>query len=288
MAGRFRKPRAEVDLDSMVATNATGAYEALQLYKSRAIRYKQKENNIVGAIEAAAHGAKCLLSHSYSTAGAELATQVLDFMDEANMEINPQLRGIIFDIDATFPADSQLRVEFLKAAVKVSVAHGQREFGDQQLHLRLAHCLWDINDKNAIYHFVLSEEPDQLAQKIDYTHGNTESLAQRDRSLTLAILHFLALENLRDANELFRCFKKIQKAKGLPIESELITFCDYLLQVSRRDAAPLFKTLVNTYASALNFDETAGTLLMGPIASRLFGIQPKANPMMSMLQNLLT
>lgn len=281
-----RKAKQEVDLDGLVAAGASSAYEALQLYKSRAIRYKQKDN-IMGAIEAASHGAKCLLSHSYTTAGAELATLVVDLMDEACMEITPSNRSIISDIDAAYPPDSPLRVDFLRAAVKASIAHGQREFGDQQLHLRLANCLWEVKDKNAVYHFVLSEEPEQLAQKIDTTYPTAENVALRERNLTLAILHFLALENLRDANELFRCYKKVTKAKGLPLESELMTFCDYLLQVTRRDAAPLFKALVNAYAPALNFDESAGSLLMGPIAQRLFNIQPKSNPMMSMLQNLL-
>lgn len=54
-----------------------------------------------------------------------------------------------------------------------------------------------------------------------------------------------------------------------------------------RDAAPLFKQLVNGYASEVEFDESIPALLMGPIASRLFNIKPKVNPMMSMLQSML-
>lgn len=71
-------------------------------------------------------------------------------------------------------------------------------------------------------------------------------------------------------------------------DNGLLNFCDYLLQVSRRDAAPLFKSLVNAYASQLDFDESVPTLLMGPVASRLFGIKPKVNPMMSMLQSMMS
>lgn len=278
---------AEVDLDALVASSASGAYEALQLYKSKAMRAKNKDN-IQGAIEAASHGAKTLLTHSYVTAGAELATLVIELIDESTLDITPALRTVIFDIDASFPADSPRKQEFLKAAVRTSIAHGQRELGDPALHLRLANSLWVTKDKNAVYHYCVSESPEELAQRIDSAYGHLDTLEQRDRSLTLAMLHFLALENLRDAYELFRVFKKIQKVKELPMESPLITFCDYLLQVSRRDAAPLFKTLVNSYAPHLNFDENCETLLLGPIAQRLFGIPPKANPMMSMLQNLLS
>ena len=278
-----RRVKAEVDLDSLVSSGAEGAYEALQLYRSRAIRHKSKDN-ILEAINAAAHGAKQLISKGYVNAGAELSNLVVEFIAEGNLEINPALRTVLFDIDAAFPSTHPLRVEFLKAAVKVSIATGQRELGDAILHLRLANCLWEQQDKNAIYHFVLSEEPEVLAQKI----GHAETILQRDRNLTLAVLHFLALENLRDANELFRALKRIEKAKEVPFDTELVTFVDYLLQTSRRDAGPLFKSLVNAYAPHLGFDETVETLLMGPIAQRLFNIQPKSNPMMSILQNFLS
>jgi len=286
MAGRRRPNKNEVDLDSMVESGDQGAYEALQLFKSKAMRFKTKDN-VTSALNVAAHGAKTLLSKGYINAGAELADLVIELINEAGLEINPQIRTLVVEVDNEFPGNSPYRIEFLKSCVKSTIVNGQRELGDPTMHLRLANCLWDANDKHAIYHFVLSEEPEILAQRIDQSYGNTENLVQRDRSLTLAVLHFLALENLRDATELFRVFKKSQKSKSLPTDSELVTFCDYLIQTSRRDAAPLFKTLVNKYAAALNFDESAQTLVMGPIAQKLFNIQPKANPVMSMLQNLL-
>mmetsp|Transcript_10981 Transcript_10981/g.9922 ORF Transcript_10981/g.9922 Transcript_10981/m.9922 type:complete len:296 (-) Transcript_10981:424-1311(-) len=295
MAAIRRKEKKEVDLDSLVASGPSGAYEALQLYRSRSLRFKSKEN-INEAVKEAAKGAKSLLSRGYTNAGAELAEVFIDCLNEKSLDLTPQLRDLIFDIDSDYPPSSPLRIEFLKGCVKYSIANGTRELGEPALHLRLGHCLWDNNPndvKNAIYHFVLSEEPGQLAQKICDTYClgtevSAESILARDRALTLGILHFLALENLRDAFELFKIFKKIQKAHELPITGDLIVFNDYLLQVSRRDAAPLFKSLVNAYLKHLQFDETAETLLMGPIASRLFNIQPKANPVMSMLQNLLT
>jgi len=286
MAGRRRVKKDEIDLDGMVESGDQGAYEALQLFKSRAMRFKTKDN-IMSAINVASHGAKALLSKGYVNAGAELADLVVELINEVGMEINPQIRNLIFEIDNEFPPSSTYRIEFLKSCVKSTIANGQRELGDPTMHLRLANCLWEAGDKHAVYHFVLSEEPEILAQRIDQTYGSSEQLVLRDRSLTLAVLHFLALENLRDATELFRAFKKSQKSKSLPTDSELVTFCDYLIQTCRRDAAPLFKTLVNKYAPALNFDESAQTLVMGPIAQKLFNIQPKANPVMSMLQNLL-
>ncbi len=69
--------------------------------------------------------------------------------------------------------------------------------------------------------------------------------------------------------------------------SELVTFCKYLLLTCRRDAQPLFKTLVNKYSAVLDYDDNVPSLLTGPIGQKFFGIQPKSNPMMSMLQQML-
>lgn len=274
------------DLDALVLSGPQGAYEALQLYRSKSMRFKSKDN-LAEAIHTAANGAKVLLSNNYVNAGAELASMTIEFISDTNNDITSAHRNLLFDIDSAFPSNNPLRIEFLKSVIKVSVANGIRELGDPALHLRLATSLWEIGDKSAVYHFVVSEDPEQLAFKIDTSYGNQENIALRDQTITMGILHFVAMENLRDANELFRLVKKSQKLKELPFDSALITFNDYLLQVCRRDATPLFKTLVNAYATHLNFDATAGTLLMGPIAQRLFNIQPKANPMLSMLQNLL-
>lgn len=71
--------------------------------------------------------------------------------------------------------------------------------------------------------------------------------------MTLAVLNFLALENLRDANEIFSLYvndvqskkgssSKKSKAKGP--ESDLAKFVEYLLQTCTRDAQPLFKVMV--------------------------------------------
>ena len=278
--------KKEVDLDAMVQTGPSGAYEALQLYRSRAIRFKSK-NNLKEAITATALGAACLLKHSYVTAGAELATLLVSMIDEEGKDINEDMRKIICDVDESFPSKSPQQIEFLKGCVKWTINCGSRELGDPQMHLRLANCMWAAGDKNAIYHFTAGEAPEELAKRLEESYGSAEQQEPRDRGLALGVLHFLALENLRDANELMACFKKAQTLKGADPKSELLTFLDYLLQTCRRDAQPLFKTLVNTYSAVLDFDETAPALLMGPIGQRLFGITPRVNPMMSMLQNML-
>lgn len=285
-ARRRATTKKDVDLDAMVTTGPSGAYEALQLYRSRAIRFKSK-NDFQGAVNALALGAACLLKNSYVTAGAELAALLVDMIDEEGKDIDAAMRNTIYDVDNSFPAKAPQQIEFLKSCVKWTINCGSRELGDPQMHVRLANCMWAVGDKNAIYHFTAGEAPEELATRLEESYGSPEQQEPRDRGLTLGVLHFLALENLRDANDLMDSFKRTQKAKGADPKSELLTFLDYLLQTCRRDAQPLFKTLVNKYSAILDFDETAPALLMGPIGQRLFGITPRVNPMMSMLQNML-
>ena len=111
--------------------------------------------------------------------------------------------------------------------------------------------------------------------------------AKREQNLVIALMHFLAMENLRDANELLAQYKKEQKTRDVSTDSPLLVFVSQLLEVCRRDAQPLFKTLVNKNLSILQFDETVAHLLEGAIGQKFFNIQPKTNPMMQMMAQLL-
>lgn len=284
---RKRAAKKEVDLEEMVASGPAGAYEALQLYRSRAIRLRSKDD-VMGAIKTTAVGAKSLLVKGYETAGSELTALFLDLVNENKMELSEELRGLVLEVDDSYPPTCHPRVDFLKGVVKWTIMCGRKEHGDAQMQTRLADCLWEIKDKTAAYHFAAGEAPLNFCDKIFATYPDANQQDKRDQALILGATNFLALENLRDANELVFTFKKTCKGKNYPLNSKLIQFCDYLLQTCRRDAAPLFKQLVNAYASDLDFDETVPTLLMGPIAVRLFGIKPKINPMMSMLQSMIS
>jgi hypothetical protein len=200
------RQRKELDLDAMVETGSEGAYEALQLYRSRAMRFQSK-NEIMNAIVAASHGAIVLLINKYVTAGFELATMTIDIINEAGTEINPQVRQIIFDVDNAFPtalehaSHPQQKIDFLKACVKSTIANGQREHGEPQMHNRLALCLWSTvvaTTKRheaklfatSMSHFALGEEPEQLAQQIDNYFGSDRAhILERDRALTLGVLN---------------------------------------------------------------------------------------------------
>jgi hypothetical protein len=316
--------RKEVDLTEMVKSGAHGAYEALQLYRSRAMRYKSK-NDFDEAINVLSNGTTVLLENGYDNAGAELGDLFISLLTELNTPFSDEIRDKIVmvdnkfeDLSARISASSQQndksknndekkdqqsttvvhRVDFLKACIKWSIAVGSRELGDSKLHTRLAECLFLASsdktiDKTMAYHYAAGEAPLLLSQRIFEGSQSSKSgqsdMMNRSQQLTLGVVNFLSLENLRDANELMFAYRKAEgknlKENELP---PLTQFCDYLLQTCRRDAAPLFKTLVNTYASMLDFDESVPTQLMGPIAVRFFGIKPKVNPMMSILQTMMS
>lgn len=287
MAARKRAAaKKEVDLKEMILTDASGAYEALQLYRSRAIRFKTK-NDVDGSLKTLAEGAQGLLENGYENAGHELAELFVDLLQETNRPLSDELRDLVYAVDTRYPTTSAKRIEYLKGVVKWTVNCGNRELGDTAIQTRLGEALMVAGDKNAAFHFAAGEAPMQYNSKIFELFPNANQHEQRDRALTLGVVNFIGLENLRDAYELFYKFQSSLKEKTFRQTSPLIQFCDYLLQVCRRDATPLFKTLVNAYASQLDFDEAVPTLLMGPIAVKLFGIQPKVNPMMSMLQSML-
>jgi hypothetical protein len=287
--------KKEVNLDEMVKSGPSGAYEALQLYRSRAIRFKTK-NDINGAIFATASGAKCLLENGYENAGAELSVLFVELLTEANTDIELDFKVLVNEIDERFPKASLLRAEYLKSCIKwTTVSNGGTELGESELHKKLAECLWDSTSdkKNCYFHFAAGEAPLLLNEKIFSSYGGVEQQDLREKALTIGIVNFLALENLRDANELYYKFlttttsKAKNSASTTEKPSDLINFCDFLLQTCKRDAQPLFKQLVNSFASVVDFDENVPKLLMGPIAFKFFNIQPKVNPMMSMLQSML-
>lgn len=259
----------------------------MQLYRSRAIRLKNK-HDLDSALKTLSEGCQCLLKNGYEAAGAELSEFFIDILMDSSKTVDMTIRTMINEIDSCFATGSPSRMEFLRGCVKWTISCSTRELGDPMMQTKLGECLWETKDKTAIYHFTAGESPAALHMKIQEKYPTVEDTLARDRAITTGIVNFLALENLRDANELMYTYTKTCKEKGFPVDSELLTFCSYILQTARRDAAPLFKQLVNVYASHLDYDDAVPGLLTGPIAIRLFGIKPKVNPMMSMLQTMLS
>jgi hypothetical protein len=118
--------------------------------------------------------------------------------------------------------------------VKWTNKHGNREYGDPGMHIILAKCLWENNEHTAsVYHFAAGEAPEQFCQLLESSYGgyavklnfcwssshirpcSEANIVKREQIFALCIMHFLALENLRDANELMTVYRRYQKNKGL-------------------------------------------------------------------------
>lgn len=383
-----RKRSIENNLEEMVTQGQASAYEALQLYRSRCNRLKQKKE-FMQAISIAAKGTYALISNGYENAAGELSAILTNLLDESGLDISPEIRKIVTEVDNAFaafvptvaacstavvaaptkPATSTIskavvettsRIEYLKALVVYSMKNGQREYGDPMFHSSLGSCLWDYKAKGpnpappsplnvgafglyhrkSTYHFAVGEAPMALWNKIheDYSPltaatGTPEDEVnlnrERERLVVIGILQFLGLENLRDANILYKQYvnyiqnkkpsaggKKAAKKTGSGdagtvvsveavgfVDSELMKFCDMLLQTATRDAGPLYKALCNAYGPHLNFDPVLPALLMGPIGIKLFNVtaqnrqmgppggmpgMPGLNPnMMAMMQQMM-
>lgn len=280
-ARRKQAGRGEADLEELVKSGQTGAYEALQLYRSRSNRSKLK-GDFNSAISTAGKGA-ALLCVEYENAGFELATVMLELLAEADQDVTPENRSLINAVDSAFPAKSAHRIDFLTGAIKWSMKCGTREIGDPMLHSRLAAAVWEKGDNKikAIYHFTAAEMPDQV-----WTHVSSCVDAERDQLLAYGLCQFLALESIRDASELLSRYKKAFKGAK---SSDLVQFADYLVQTCKRDAGPLFQTLVTTYGSLLEQYPHILTLVLGPIALKYFNLrtQNRQPDMMNMLSSML-
>lgn len=282
MAGRFSSRKKEVDLESMVCQGRENAYEALQLYKSKINRQKQKQD-YESAISIAVKGTRALLSHHYSKAGLELLSILLDLLDSSERQLDVDNRNIINEFEfLLLPVE---RLEFLQKCLKWSNKNDNRMIGDVLLHIKIGTCQWNLqNFPKAVFHFVAGEAPDNLWGKI--ADSFTPASPDRDRYYTLGIVHFIAMENLRDANALRRCYEKEVQSRNVTRESELVTFCAQLLLLCQRDAAPLFKELYVANKPVLaTCDPAVASLLENQIAHIYFNIQP-APSMLNMLQGL--
>merc|ERR1712106_574440 len=108
---------------------------------------------------------------------------------------------------------------------------------------------------------------------------------------------YISLENLREANSLFRAFvekdteRDAEKLaanymmKGAKHPTH-VTFCGSLLRICETDAAPLFSWLLKSFNVELNRhpDLTPYTAKIGRI---YFNIQPPPN-MLNMMENMMT
>ncbi|MBA0815473.1 hypothetical protein Gohar_000242 [Gossypium harknessii] len=107
-----------------------------------------------------------------------------------------------------------------------------------------------------------------------------------DIAIARAVLMYLSMGNLRDANCLMNELKRQVESQELDFpESDLVQFITFLLLTLERDALPLFNMLRVNYKSSID-REPAFNELLDEIAEKFYGVQ-RRNPLQGMFGDLL-
>ncbi|XP_033508652.2 protein GET4 isoform X2 [Nicotiana tabacum] len=182
-------------------------------------------------------------------------------------------------------AAAKTRVEgcssFLKAAIKWSAEFGAHRYGSPELHDMLADYMYsespEVDIGKVSFHFVRGRNPKKFASALVNFMGKCYP-GEDDLAIVRAILMYLSLGNLRDANKLMDEVKMEVELKNLNFpSSELTQFVNYLLLTLQRDALPLFNMLRQTYKSSIDRESTFIELL-DEIAEKFYGVR-RRNPL---------
>lgn len=224
----------------------------------------------------------------------------METLEKGDIDQCPELTQIIGDISAAFQGfanDDSCRIEaaknegrVLKAAIQWSTLakHGQYETGDPTFHSMRARAMVRANDLSAAaMNYLHTGKPVEFAEFL-YNLSCQGYQSERDLFLTRAVLQLLALENLKDANELYDAFSNILAKNGVPLKSTPLTnFTKFLLRTLERQAFPLFELLRNRYQQALRRDASF-QLYLDRIQESFFGVKPQKRGMQAMLDNMMS
>jgi tetratricopeptide (TPR) repeat protein len=270
-------------------------YEAQQMYKTLYFRLTgQKKYHEV--VELLLNGAINMLNHQRFNEGTELSLLLINVYNETKAKVNPQtLEPIlkIFSIYSNFLSNTSISVNditynqnnedenmedinsssssssfknafvamesFMKAAIKWSSSNGDNKEGEPQLYLLVARIFSKIGDYGkAQKYFLRSAVPKEFASMLTEWSLKANP-SERDLFIARAVLQYLAIGNLKDANIVFEEFLSLMdknpqyEQKSFP-RTPLINYIRFLLMTLERDAYPLFDMLRKKYAPSINRD----------------------------------
>ncbi|XP_077213781.1 golgi-to-ER traffic-like protein isoform X2 [Tasmannia lanceolata] len=249
-------------------------YGAQQMYKSISARYIAAQR-YSEALDILQSGASIQLKHGQVTCGAELAVLFVEALVKGKFHCNQETLEAL--------GAAKTRVEgcssFLKAAIKWSAEFGAPRSGSPELHDMLAEYIYsespELDMAKVSFHFVRGNHPEKLASTLVNFMGKCYP-GEDDLAIAHAVLLYLSLGNLRDANYVMDELKKELESKELDFpHSDLTTFIVYLLQTLERDALPLFRILRQNYKSSIERDPLFDELL-DEIAEKFYGVRRKS------------
>ncbi len=253
--GRRKKagdPAAKLRKRIAAAEGSKNFYLAQQLYMS--LYNRTKESDRPAALQALTDGAMALLKLGQGCEGGALATAFVEAKREGKDRPTKDDVAKIQQVFSLFPERSRKeRVDFMNAAIGWTAALGECPHGDTKLHTDLARFLDAKRDyAEAHMHYVRGARPMDHARCL-MAWVNKGYPSERGLFVVRAVLEYLCVQNLRDANTFFEACAKAfdeDEAKRPPE----MNFSEFLLRTVERDAAPLFDMLKEKYKICLGRD----------------------------------
>jgi hypothetical protein len=226
----------------------------------------------------------------------------------------------------------RLQLEWLRSCVSWSADLGKTSLGNNRLHYLLSILSWklsledtaeDVNmdepeddwiqelQTDAIQHATIAERPDQILEWMstlddpsadEIKAGHRCPPAVRDGLLTRAVLAFVCLENLRDANTLVRGYIESMEKRNISDLAKSYTskddgqapshvmFCCMLLRVCEKDSrtGPLYSWLLRSFKREMDLMYKPNTVMAYTvkIGKIYFNLQPPPS-MLNMLENMM-
>ncbi|CAI0442864.1 unnamed protein product [Linum tenue] len=300
---RAALPPVQENIDKLEKVIKDGnCYGAQQMYKSISARYTSVQR-FSEALDLLHSGACLQLEKNQVTCGSELAVMFVETLVKDRVRTIyklfpqipvPQHLGEEDDVHqlAEALAAAKTRVEccssFLRAAIRWSAEFGPHRSGSPQLHVMLAEYLYsespELDMAKITLHFVRGDDPKKFASTLVSFMGKCYP-GEDDLAIARAVLMYLSVGNMRDANFLLGEVKQQVEAKKLEFpQTDLIYFISYLLQTLQRDAYPLFSMLRSSYKQSID-REPAFNEWLDDIGEVFYGVQ-RRNPLQGMFGDI--
>ncbi|KAK7846489.1 golgi to er traffic protein 4 like protein [Quercus suber] len=283
-------PLAQENIEKLQKVVEEGNYYgAQQMYKSISARYVSAQR-YSEALDILQSGACIQLKHGQITCGAELAVLFVETLVKGKIPYYSDAFGKFTRCFLRFLCHNSCQMmmkwnKFLKPLGQQkyvwSVEFGAHRSGSPEQHVMLAEYIYsespEVDMARVSNHFVRGNSPKKFASVLVNFMRKCYP-GEDDLAIARAILMFLAMGNLRDANYLMDEIKKQLESNQLDFpQSDLIQFIIYLLQIMQRDALPLFNMLQASYKTSIE-REPAFNELQDEIVAKFYGVR-RRNPL---------
>ncbi len=176
----------------------------------------------------------------------------------------------------------KLKMRFLKAAHKWAVHVSNRFTGEAGINVLLGKTLIALGKVNNGFNYLTTgESPTDVCEQV-MALPKPNSLKDKEALLTYALLRFLGLSNLRDANAIISGWRSCCGLEEGKPNNRLHDFCVFLCKTAEYDAAPVFQRLLTAYKDDVKKHPEFAQPIQ-EVGRTIFGIVPPP----SMLENVM-